>query len=452
MANAKLPDRASLEYLKKLAKERLRQLRSVDPQTRLATAQLAIAREHGFSSWRALKAELDRRRADSVTRFFAGCASGDVDALGALLTDEPSLVRAENPAAPHHGWTGLHTAAQQAHLDAVRLLLARGADPNAREAGDNTTPLHWAAARGHLDTVRTLLDAGSNVHGEGDVHEMDVIGWATIYAPPGDIPHDVVALLLQRGARHHIYSALALGDPEAIRGVVERNPEALARHMSRFEGGWTPLHFAMDRQRYDLLDLLIQLGADLEATDNRGQTALATAMLRGDQEAMRRLHAGGARPPRTVGAGDLKSGVAALARSVRKGVPMISVPDVAATLEWYTSIGFAEVARYADEGVVNFGMVSLGRAELMFNLFGTPASTGVSLWFYTDAIDRLYQLFKDRQLEAARVTLDGRSNVAGGITFQEDLYDPFYGGRQFSIRDLNGYSLTFLQEEVPATS
>jgi hypothetical protein len=76
----------------------------------------------------------------------------------------------------------------------------------------------------------------------------------------------------------------------------------------------------------------------------------------------------------------------------------------------------------------------------------------VSLWFYTDAIDRLYQLFKDRQLEAARATLDGGSSDEGGITFAEDLYDPFYGGRQFSVRDLNGYSLTFVQEEVPATS
>jgi hypothetical protein len=29
--------------------------------------------------------------------------------------------------------------------------------------------------------------------------------------------------------------------------------------------------------------------------------------------------------------------------------------------------------------------------------------------------------------------------------FVEDLHDPFYGGRQFSIRDLNGYTLVFLQ-------
>ena len=50
MSNPKLPERASLEWLKRRAKERLRELRQLDPQARLAQAQLAIAREQGFSS------------------------------------------------------------------------------------------------------------------------------------------------------------------------------------------------------------------------------------------------------------------------------------------------------------------------------------------------------------------------------------------------------------------
>ena len=70
------------------------------------------------------------------------------------------------------GWTELHEAAKRGHLDAVRLLLEHGADPNAREPGDNTTPLHWAAAHGHVDVVRGLLDAGADVHGVGDVKHL----------------------------------------------------------------------------------------------------------------------------------------------------------------------------------------------------------------------------------------------------------------------------------------
>jgi len=63
-----LPERASYEFLKKLAKERLAVLRAADPTARLSSAQLAIAREYGFSSWRALKAEIDRRGSAATPR------------------------------------------------------------------------------------------------------------------------------------------------------------------------------------------------------------------------------------------------------------------------------------------------------------------------------------------------------------------------------------------------
>ena len=55
--------------------------------------------------------------------------------------------------------------------------------------------------------------------------------------------------------------------------LVEQNPEALDRRMSRFEHGATPLHFAIGRKRYDLLDLLIELGADVDAEDMNGRTS-----------------------------------------------------------------------------------------------------------------------------------------------------------------------------------
>jgi catechol 2,3-dioxygenase-like lactoylglutathione lyase family enzyme len=125
---------------------------------------------------------------------------------------------------------------------------------------------------------------------------------------------------------------------------------------------------------------------------------------------------------------------------------MISVPDIAATLDWYVSIGFSEVARYEDDGVVNFGMLAFGRAEIMLNLYGKPGTDGVSLWFYTDQVDRLYRLLKSRQLLAAQAALASGPGADEGIEFVEEIYNPFYGGRQFGIRDLNGYSLTFLQE------
>src|SRR5262245_62763651 len=122
MSDSQLPEHPSLEYLRKLAKDRLRELRKKSPKAKLSDAQLAIARDHGFPSWRALKAEVDRRQSGNTAAFFDACGSGDIETVRALLAQDPNLVHATNPAADHAGWTGLHTAAQQAQLEIVRLL------------------------------------------------------------------------------------------------------------------------------------------------------------------------------------------------------------------------------------------------------------------------------------------------------------------------------------------
>jgi hypothetical protein len=54
-----LPDRPSLEHLRRQARERLRELRVRKPGTQLADAQHAIARDYGFPSWPKLKAHVD---------------------------------------------------------------------------------------------------------------------------------------------------------------------------------------------------------------------------------------------------------------------------------------------------------------------------------------------------------------------------------------------------------
>jgi hypothetical protein len=215
--------------------------------------------------------------------------------------------------------------------------------------------------------------------------------------------------------------------------------------MSRFEEGQTPLHFAMNQKRYDILDLLIELGADLEAQDRNGHTAIEAAMLRGDREAMSRLSAAGAKPPNRPEVSSFTASMAEAGASIKKIVPMIDVPDVARTLDWYASIGFKELGRYEDHGVVNWGMLSFGKAEIMLNAHGETGKHNVSLWFYTGQIDSLYQILKSRQLAAAEAAVAGRPEDHEGIEFVEYLYEPPYGGREFGIRDPNGYTLYFLQ-------
>jgi uncharacterized glyoxalase superfamily protein PhnB len=218
--------------------------------------------------------------------------------------------------------------------------------------------------------------------------------------------------------------------------------------MSRFEHRQTALHFAINRQRHDILDLLIDVGTDLEAHDLSGRTALEAAMMRGDRPAMRRLHDAGATMPATRTASDFTARMATLAKSVTKGTPMLYVPDVARALDWYTSIGFKELNRFEDDGVVNFGMVSFGGAELMLNMHGKPAPQTASLWFYTNQVDALYEVLKSRQLDAARAQLAGSASAPSGIEFEQDIGDMFYGAREFCIRDLNGYELYFIGDRA----
>jgi len=55
-----MPARPNIEYLKNEAKRRLAAQRANDPDLKLSAVQFELAREYGFTSWRALKAALDQ--------------------------------------------------------------------------------------------------------------------------------------------------------------------------------------------------------------------------------------------------------------------------------------------------------------------------------------------------------------------------------------------------------
>ena len=450
MPSHSLPDRPSLEYLKKLAKERLRELQRTSPDAKLADAQLAIAREHGFPSWRALKAEVDRLAASPVEAFFTASHDGDLETMRNLLAQDPGLARAR-----HRGTTALHQAVRNA--EAVRLLLEHGADPNAREEGDNATPLHFAAGGGTLESVRAMLDAGADPQGEGDLHRMDVIGWATIF---DNARRDVVELLVARGARHNIFSAIAMGDPALVRQVVQADPHALKRRLSRFEQEQTALHYVVapadglvggrfrTGEHYRTLAVLLELGADLEAKDAKGRTPMAMAMLRGDREGMRLLHAAGAKDPEPRDTTASSEPPSALAGAMGRVTPMLGVRDIDETIDWYQAVGFDLAESHAEEGRIDWAMVKFGAAEIMLVPGGDlsrGATSRLSLWVQTSRLDDLYARLKQKQLERARVELAGETAQTPELKFTADLYTAFYGQREFGLRDPNGVELMFAQ-------
>lgn len=382
--------------------------------------------------------------------FFAACAAGDLETLRDLLDRDPGLVHERDP----DGSTGLHLAAR--HPKAVRLLLERGADPNARDAGDHALALHFAAGGGHLEPVRALLDAGSDVHGTGDLHRLEAIGWATVF----DRAHrEVVDLLVERGARHHVFSAVALGDVELLRRVVRDEPDALARRLSASEQEQTALHYVVappdglvggrfrTGEHYLTLAALLELGADVEARDACGRTPLAVAMLRGDLEAMRLLHAAGARPPAPAeGPGDQE--LSDLAPSMGGLRPMLAVADMAATIAWYRAVGFELVGCHEEGGRLGWAAMRFGAAGVMFVPSPEPGpglAAGLSLWIETERLDDLYATLKERQLERSRALLAGEPTDAPEVRFTADLHTAFYGQRELGILDPNGVELRFAQ-------
>ena len=198
-------------------------------------------------------------------QLFDAARTGDAGSLGALLDKHPDRLHARS--GPYE-WSLLHTAAQNGHLAAVDLLLTRGLDVNVREPGDNTCGMHWAAANGHLDVVRRLAD------GFGDLHQMDVIGWATCW----EQCHDAIAeFLVSRGARHHIFSAISMNLADEVRRIVAADPATLSSRMSRNEDHRMPLHVAVLKNRPQMVSLLIELGADPLAVDGSGFSAAAYA-------------------------------------------------------------------------------------------------------------------------------------------------------------------------------
>jgi len=145
-------------------------------------------------------------------------------------------------------------------------------------------------------------------------------------------------------------------------------------------------------------------------------------------------HDGKEREPTAVATQDAPAAANGFARSIQAATVVVGARDVAATLAWYASIGFTEMARFPTDGrAVFWGLVKMGAAELTFDVRETAPASGVSLLVTTDRVRELYEFLSSRQLGAA------------DVRFVKTLHEPEHGGLEFSIRDPNGFTLRFLQ-------
>jgi hypothetical protein len=82
-------------------------------------------------------------------------------------------------------------------------------------------------------------------------------------------------------------------------------------------------------------------------------------------------------------------------------VPMIHVPDVQATADWYASIGFEvrDLGRECDAGEVVFALLALDESCIMLSAGGQPNSAHrreFDLYIHTTNVDERYGQLKDR--------------------------------------------------------
>jgi ankyrin repeat protein len=168
---------------------------------------------------------------------------GDLAAVTKIVTQNRGSVRALDS---YHE-TPLHFAAKNGRRDVAEYLLLQGADPNAKNnAGE--TPLYAASLIGYVSVVELLLTHGA------DVSLGNSVG------PP-------------------INTAAGMGNADVVRLLLDYG--ALVNSKDTLEGS-TPLQAAIiPKLRPEMLrptvELLLARGADLEAKNKKGQTALHIA-------------------------------------------------------------------------------------------------------------------------------------------------------------------------------
>jgi ankyrin repeat protein len=262
-----LPAQPNLEHLKNEAKQRLKALRGGNPATKLAEAQLVVARDYGFASWRQLKAHVETASADRPLRekVFAAAQAGDVETVRSALDAgfDPRQMDGE-------GRT-LHQIAKEFGHEAIELLA------RVIEERDDTPPqlrgavgsILDAAEKGHADKLGELLDRhpelidarGGNFQRQTALHKA---AWRNQRA--------CVELLLERGANVRIrdtgdnacalHFAAEAADLGIVRMLVDAGADVIGDGDDHRLGvlGWAT---CFQTTRHDVADYLLAQGAKL---------------------------------------------------------------------------------------------------------------------------------------------------------------------------------------------
>ena len=163
----------------------------------------------------------------------------------------PLLPKVQDESAP---WS-LQDASARGHLAVVSMLMKMGADVNA-VGNKGNRPLELACRNGRLQVTKALLDNGA------DVRLRTISGMTVLHEAALGGSAEVIQLLIDRGADINAVDA---------------------------ENGSTSLHYAASFGRVDAVRTLIRHGADVTRKNNKGMTALETAITNGQEDVIKIL-------------------------------------------------------------------------------------------------------------------------------------------------------------------
>jgi len=230
--------------------------------------------------------------ADGTTPLHWAVRADDIETSKALLN-----AGANASAANRYGVTPLSLAAVNGNAALIEALLAAGASANT-VVSKGQTVLMTAARTGNPAAARVLIEHGADVN----AHESQLGETALMWAA-SENQAEVVTLLASRGADINARSSTIQfpKDRFGLEGVLTILPH----------GNWTPLMYAARDGGVDAARALAKAGAEVNATDPDGTTALILAIMNAHYDTANAILEAGADPNITD-----KAGMAALYAAV----------------------------------------------------------------------------------------------------------------------------------------